>query len=508
MKRILHKFRNLLILNYQLEIIILVGFILRIYRLGYHDLWYDEVITLFKLPHLNFLKVWNPPFYFAIIAGWTKIFGFSEFSLRFPSLLFSLACIPVIYLLGKELFNKSAGFYAAAIMAVSPFQLWYAQEARSYSLMLFLALLSGYFQFLFIKRKRNKFLYWCAIFAVLGLYTHPYYIFFAITQLICCITLCGRKWSVRMLVISLLIPLSFIPLLSKSWKRLSVILNGFWVPPVNWKSFLITAENFNLGYNSHLITYLAFDILALIIFIGALQIISKEKSIRRPFAFSLILFLLPIAAAFTFSKLLVSVYIPRGLIICSPYYYLILGLGITAFRKGPIKLVIAGCACLLLIIGIYGFLKDWMPMEYAYHLGVPLKKPLKPAVEFVKKNAKPDDVIAFTEEHIMLPFLWYKDGKTFIFYRRKMLLKKYQFIFSPISLTSSYKKPRKENRFNIPLRKINTLEFDKLWVISGVWARDGNLDINSQIVKKHLDKNFILEQEREFDGIWIYQYTR
>ena len=523
MNKISNKFRNLLtFLPYEILVITLVAFFLRIYRLGYHDLWHDEMCSFFEFISLkNLFRFWDPPLYFAILAGWTKIFGLSEFSLRFPSLLFSLACIPVIYLFGKELFNKSAGLYAAAIAALSPFYLWYAQEARCYSLMLFLALLSGYFQFLFIKRRENKFLYWCVISSILGIYTHQYYIFFAITQLVCCIILRGKKWSVKVLIVSLLVPLSFIPQLRGFWPRMSLIRRAWWPPASNWKSLLITIENFNLGYNSHLLTYLIFSILSLILFISAVWLIKKEKSIRRAFLFCLILFIVPILLAFIFSKLVASTYLYRGLIISTPYYYLILGLGISAFRKRALKFIVMGFTCSLLIIGIYGFFKDWMPTEYFHHVGVHLKKPIKPAVQFIMNNSGPNDVIAFTNDSIRFPFLWYSEKNNFFlffsnphYYMKKRsaykdpFSRKYCFILGPKYLSYNFQQPRKENKYYIPVHKINNLEFENLWVLSCNWQRDGNLDKNSAVVKKWLDKNFTLELKREFDGLWVFRYIK
>jgi len=494
---------------YELWLIIIVAFFLRIYRLGYHDLWYDEIITIFKLPNLGFLRIWNPPLYFAILAGWVKIFGFSEISLRFPSLLFSLACIPIIFLLGKELFSRSVGLYATLIMALSPFHLWYAQEARAYSMMLFLSLLSAYFQFLFITRKQYKFLYWCVISSMLGVYTHPYYIFFVIAQFICCFICSREKWSIKMFLVSLLIPLSFIPLLNKFWVRLSYVRMAYWIPSPTWKSFLTTLENFSLGYNSHLPTYIAFDILSLILFIAIVWLIKQKKELRFGLIFCFVLFVAPLLLAFIFSKLVASIYLDRGLIITTPYYYLILGLGISVFRKRIIKLLIVIFTFLLLIIGIYGFLNDWMPTKEIHHFGTPLKKPIKPIVKFISENAGPNDIIAFTNDSIALTFLWYSQKRDI--YSLKKLKDdpgSYRFFFGPQDLVPSYKLPRRENKFNVPLHKINNLEFKRLWVLSGSFLRDGNLDKNCSIVKKWLDENFKLELKKEFYGMWIYRYTQ
>ena len=514
MNKISKKFHNLYNSAYwQLSIIILIAFMLRIYRLGYHDLWYDEIITLTKIPHLNFLRVWNPPLYFALLAGWVKIFGFSEISLRFPSLLFSLACIPIIFLLGKEIFNKSAGLYASLIIVLSPFQLWYAQEARAYSTMLFLGLLSSYFQALFINREQHKYLFGYTISTILGLYTHPYYVLFFIAQLICLFIYCARNWSKKILVTILLIGLSFIPLIQKYSIRLAQVISGYWIPSPDWNSLLITVENLLLGYNSRVSAYLISDILTLILFISAIWFVRQRKDSRRGFIFCLILFVVPIILAFLFSKLFVPIYFDRGLIVCSPYYYLILGLGISAFRKKVAKSSAIISIFLLLVIGVNGFVKNWLPSDFFHHVGAPPKKPIKPIVEFINKNSGSDDVIAFTNDSIMLPFIWYAHGKDVFYADRRgddinHFLERYRFLFGPGSTTPSYKRLRKENKFNVVFYKIKELEFERLWVLACDWSRDGSLDENSLLIREWLNKNFNLELEKEFDGVWVYRYAK
>ncbi|MCK4809538.1 MAG: glycosyltransferase family 39 protein [Candidatus Omnitrophica bacterium] len=508
------RFNNLLTsIPYELWLIIVVAFSLRVYHLGYHDLWYDEVITLIKISKPDILQLWNPPLYYIILAGWVKIFGFSEVSLRFPSLLFSLACVPAIYLLGKELFNKSAGIFASLITALSPFQLWYAQEARSYSLLAFLGLLSSYSQFLFINRKQNKFLYWCIAFAILGVYTHPYYIFFAISQLICCVICMRKRWSVKMLIASLLVSLSFIPIMRKSWIRLSAVMENYWISTPSWKSLLISIENFNLGYNSHLLTYFIFDILSLILVIAVVWSVKKKAVSRKGIIFCFSLFILPLIFTFTFSRLIVPIYFDRGLIISTPFYYLILGLGISAFRKKILRFSVIILILTFLTVGIYGFLKGWMPTKQIHHVGVHPKKPIEPVVEFIKKNSAPEDIIAFTNDSVKLPFIWYSEGRNYVFFSGhkkgvKPSFGKFRFIFGPKSVTPSYRQPRKEDEFNIPLGKVNELEFKKLFVLACDWPRSGNLDKNSSTVKEKLDEIFNLEMKREFDGLWVYKYGK
>jgi uncharacterized membrane protein len=74
---------------------------------------------------------------------WIDCFGSSVAVVRSLSALFSLFALPCLYWLCKELFNSPlTGWVAMALMAVSPFHLLYAQEARQYSLWTFATLLS------------------------------------------------------------------------------------------------------------------------------------------------------------------------------------------------------------------------------------------------------------------------------------------------------------------------------------------------------------------------------
>ena len=85
-----------------------------------------------------------------------QIFGQSEFSIRFPALIFGVLSIFMIYKLGKVLFNLEIGLLSALILAISPFHIHYSQEARPYSLLMVLSLISTYYFVKFIKSHHEK----------------------------------------------------------------------------------------------------------------------------------------------------------------------------------------------------------------------------------------------------------------------------------------------------------------------------------------------------------------
>jgi mannosyltransferase len=122
--------------------VIVVGVLLRLFRLGVEPLWLDEAasLTLARLP-LSEIWAWaptadpaNPPLYYALLHLWLWM-GDTESVLRLLSVLLGVLTIPVVYLLGGSLAGRAAGVLAALLFATSPLHVWYAQDARPYTLL-------------------------------------------------------------------------------------------------------------------------------------------------------------------------------------------------------------------------------------------------------------------------------------------------------------------------------------------------------------------------------------
>ncbi len=133
-----------------LLILILAG-LLRLSLLGSKSLWFDEAFSV-RFATRTPQQMWqpdsvrpetHPPLYYHGLHYWVNHFGDSEFMVRLPSALISLINVALIYILGHRLFNQKAGIAAAALLAFSPLNLWYAQEARMYVFMTAILLLSA-----------------------------------------------------------------------------------------------------------------------------------------------------------------------------------------------------------------------------------------------------------------------------------------------------------------------------------------------------------------------------
>jgi uncharacterized membrane protein len=114
-----------------------------------------------------------PPLYFVMVRLWTQWFGSSVAVVRSLSAVISLLAFPCLYWLCLELFNSPmVGGVAVMLLAVSPFHVLYAQEARMYSLWSVQVLLTSA-TFLRAMRLNTKFSWGIYVATVvLGLYTH------------------------------------------------------------------------------------------------------------------------------------------------------------------------------------------------------------------------------------------------------------------------------------------------------------------------------------------------
>ncbi len=134
-----------------------LAFALRVARLDLQPLWWDEGYSVFfatrdLVTMLTRTAVdIHPPLYYALLQAWMALAGKSDVVLRLFSVLVGVATVPIIYLIGRRLFNWRVAALAALLLAISPLQIYYSQEVRMYGLVTLLALVSIAIQ-LFILR--------------------------------------------------------------------------------------------------------------------------------------------------------------------------------------------------------------------------------------------------------------------------------------------------------------------------------------------------------------------
>src|SRR5437763_3297510 len=124
---------------------------LRLPYLGNQSLWYDETFTRTIAAAPSITRLWHevkategtPPLYYLLTWGWGKLFGIhSDAALRATSGLAGAACAPAAFLALRRLAGGGAALAAAALAAASPMLVWYSLDARAYSLLVLLSLVS------------------------------------------------------------------------------------------------------------------------------------------------------------------------------------------------------------------------------------------------------------------------------------------------------------------------------------------------------------------------------
>jgi mannosyltransferase len=124
----------------------------------------------------------TPPLYF-VLAWLTAQLGHAPELVRAPSLVAGIASIPLAYLLGLRTVGRRAALVAAAVVAFSPFMIYYSAEARAYGLLMALVMLSTLTMLLAVDTGRTGWWAGYAVSSCLAVYTHYTCVFALAAQL-------------------------------------------------------------------------------------------------------------------------------------------------------------------------------------------------------------------------------------------------------------------------------------------------------------------------------------
>jgi uncharacterized membrane protein len=159
-------------------IIFCLNLCLKLIDIGNSSFWYDEIIscndTLLDFGHIKHEAEWdkNPPFYHYLLWIWSKFFGISEIGLRSMSAFFSALTGVVLFILTTRLFNGLTGLFVSLIFILHPYLFYYSQEARCYSLLIFLISINLGLTIKFIKNNSILLILLLGISNFLIFYTH------------------------------------------------------------------------------------------------------------------------------------------------------------------------------------------------------------------------------------------------------------------------------------------------------------------------------------------------
>jgi len=148
--------------SYQIIILMaitLLAAILRFYKLGEWSFWIDEIATINRAQaHANIETIinqwWQPPLSLILIDGALDTLGINEWSARLVPAVIGILSIPLLYFPIKKLFGPAVALIAVLLLAVSPWHLYWSQNARFYTSLMLLYALASFAFFVGIEEDR------------------------------------------------------------------------------------------------------------------------------------------------------------------------------------------------------------------------------------------------------------------------------------------------------------------------------------------------------------------
>lgn len=328
-------------------------------------LWLDEIIDLQSVRGLSFSQLLAaiPQNSGGVPLGYITQFvavhllGFSKYSGRLPSAIFSVASIVGVYYLAKP-YGRKAAIGAACLMALFPLQLRYAVEARPYSQALCLSIWATVVFLLFNERPRWPLFAAYTVLVIAGIYTQPYSIFVPIAHAIWLLSTPQQRKNVIWVCAAIFIAgLAFLPwyaFASPAWRE-SLDEYSF---SFGWKSpLLVLKELVGAGY-------------AGTIFVVAIASWGfRESKFLRPSRFlHLAGIVVPLLLAIIADAIINYFLAIRQIIYVAPFLAILCGIGIARlFEKKLIwtRGIVAALFLILIAADFHYFLKPHENWEQA-----------------------------------------------------------------------------------------------------------------------------------------------
>lgn len=218
-----------------LALLTLIGGLMRRYHLGQQGLWFDEadIVIRARRPLSDLLRnVVDPgengPLYTLGLASWIKLAGTSEVMVRLPAAIAGTLAIPAMYGLGRALKGSRLGLIAAVLLTISPYAHWYAQDAKMYSLLVLLTIVTTWLLIVAVRRGGPA---WIAygIAAAVTLGVHATFLLLIAAHALIAVVVWRAGYGLRperrqARVLALLVGLAALPLLI--WGIIFAIQNG------------------------------------------------------------------------------------------------------------------------------------------------------------------------------------------------------------------------------------------------------------------------------------------
>jgi 4-amino-4-deoxy-L-arabinose transferase-like glycosyltransferase len=391
-----------------LLLIVLVGAVLRLYRLDAQSFWGDEAFSALIAASSSAQVLGNafasvhPPGYYFLLYLWRSVAGGTDLALRYPSTLLGVLGIVLTYQLGRNIRSKHLGLWAAGITTLAPYHVFYSQEARMYSLLYCLACV---IMLAYIRLWRGGGLGWWTAFVLAsaaGLWTHFFagFVIAVVGGHFCLLRLwrtdSGRPppWRIStgkaspgwcgFFIANAVIALTFGLYLPRFVGQTQIVDTETWrVPPSLGELVGLPLALAISQFLSGVWQMVAFGCVTFLVIIVGLQV-ARALWQRAPASDWLLLlallFLVPVATSFVVSQFWKLIFLARVLIVVVPAFYLLIAWGAAHTRERRFNQLVLLLLLPQVILGLYHWF--FVP-SYA-------KPPVRDAAHLVRESELAD----------------------------------------------------------------------------------------------------------------------
>jgi mannosyltransferase len=347
------------------------------------------------------------PLYHLLLHFWQFFFGNGVYPDRILSLIFFLFSIPALYFLGKEAYDWKSGLFAALLFTISPFMNWYGNEIRMYSLLTFLAIVNQYFFIRLFKDRKAAIWLAYAVSALLGLYTHYFFSFVLVAQLLFYFlnrNLFGERSFKKFATIAGILAVLFLPWIIFVFHLGNIAKETPLLQAPSTVDFFNTFSQFIFGFqNDHLNTVLV-SLWPLSILFGFLALRSTKREVSPSTIYLMVALMLPILLAFAVSFTIAPIFLSRYMIFTLPSLYLIASWVLRTYPQ-PLSRALRALVVIAMLTSL--------SIE-AWSATTPVKEDYLSASSYIEAHATASDLIVVSAPFTIYPLEYYYKGSSLI----------------------------------------------------------------------------------------------
>jgi uncharacterized membrane protein len=431
-----------------ISLILLLALVLRFYNNLGISLWHDEAFSALLIKY-NWGEMMyrigldvHPPAYYVFLRIWHYVFGDSLLALRGMTVFFGVGTVWAVWMFVRTAFKQENwALWVALLVALNPFQVQYATEARMYTMGAFFAVLSAYFltkalhsQKAFFEKlslnmphlpeslslKRSMYLNYLGftLSSIILIYTH-YYLLFTVAA-ICFYGVVflffhheGKflqkfKWLFLSFIV---IALAYVPWLKTFMFQYKQVGAGYWIPPMDKWSVPSTLWTLLVGVG-HDVNNPTTQKMLVVFFLFCLFFLYKFLRKTQSFEKWLVLLatLAPFAGAVLFYVLAKlkgsnsSVYLVRYFIYTAAFLSVALVLWIKQISSKWLSRILIGVYCLVSFFALVNFWNE---------LDVKTKPGMSAASKYLKANMQPQHKLYVGSSFMFFNLKYYAGQENF-----------------------------------------------------------------------------------------------